>query len=347
VVLKRLQINQNGSLVSPCSLSLSFSRVLSLSLALSLAHARNFSCAQTPLLSLSQSLAGSLSPSFHLSLPLSLSPALSFSLSSLTRALSPCVCPSLNKLQTHRNFAHMRSAAAAVPRWASRARRQQLVLAVLAAACVLGAADAPHGRSERARAGGGNVLRLRGGRASARRAPPPTTAGNAWDTLAEDEDLGGKPRLTHAQRQSRLKRERQRGKERDAIDLDDDPRINERIAGSLTLSQHLGHDVSSSEIPDPDAPIDLASLPHLPWERPFPAEAEAPGTHTHPHNTNPHTHQYPHTHKHSRTHARKHTHTQARSAPTGPNHAGSGRALKAYVCVCVCVCVRACVCVCV
>ena len=97
------------------------------------------------------------------------------------------------------------------------------------------------------------------------------TAGNAWEALGDDDDeVGGKRRLTSAQLQSRLKRARQKQKEREAIDLDD-PRFNQH-EGRL-LDEQLGNEISSEEIPDPDAPIDLSAMPHMPWEQPHDADA--------------------------------------------------------------------------
>ena len=97
------------------------------------------------------------------------------------------------------------------------------------------------------------------------------TAGNAWEALGDDDDeVGGKRRLTSAQLQSRLKRARQKQKEREAIDLDD-PRFNQQ--NGRFLDQQLGNEISSEEIPDPDAPIDLSAMPHMPWEQPHDADA--------------------------------------------------------------------------
>lgn len=118
------------------------------------------------------------------------------------------------------------------------------------------------------------AMRLRGGGQVVKKRS--ATSGNAWDELdRDDEELGGKRHMNPAQRQKMLKRERQRQKQKDAIDLDDDPRFNHKVE---SLNEQLGDadDISSGEIPNPNAPIDLASLPHLPWE--LPPEADAPGT---------------------------------------------------------------------
>ena len=141
------------------------------------------------------------------------------------------------------------------------------------------------------------ALRLRGGdkaqslrpgpsRARAQRARS-ATAGNAWDLLRDGDDadvVGGKRRMTPAQKQKAQKRERERKKQREALDLDNDPRFNfdekhaaEEGAG-VSFRQQMGWagDSSSEDIPDPDAPIELAAMEHLPWERP--AEADVVGS---------------------------------------------------------------------
>jgi len=111
--------------------------------------------------------------------------------------------------------------------------------------------------------GGMRALRLRGGQAE-----------NPWDTLdADDDELGGKQRLAPGERQKQLKRDRQRKKQGDAIDLED-PHLD--LQGSQTLQQHMGYESSSEGIPNPDAPVDLAAMPHLPWEQP--EDADMPGT---------------------------------------------------------------------